>query len=93
MIIIPPHQSNQGTDPRKEAHDLTVGMFVVFVILVAIALFIFILGPRSNNPPPLIVGVAVSGFACLFGAIAFFAWQKEQGDFPDSSDSNSSSES
>ena len=93
MIIIPPQQSNKPVDPRKAAHDTTVGMFVVFVIMLGIALFIFLVGPRSDNPPPLIVGVVVSVLALIFGALAFFSWQKEQGDFPDSSDSNSSSES
>jgi len=88
VIIIPPHQSGPPTDPRKAAHDTTVGMLVVALIMLGISLFIFILGPRSNNPPPAGVGFAVVGLALLFGLISFFSWMKEQGD--DRGDGNNS---
>lgn len=85
MIIIPP-QHHRSNKPATQ-HETTVGMFVVFVLAVVIALFIFIVGPLSSNPPPRAVGFGVVGFAVLFGAITFFSWVKEQGD-PDASDSN-----
>ncbi|MHB1097545.1 MAG: hypothetical protein ACYC3F_15400 [Gemmatimonadaceae bacterium] len=88
MIIIPP-QHNRSNKPATQ-HETTVGMFVVFVLAVVIALIIFIVGPLSNNPPPIGVGFGVIGFAVLFGAIAFFSWMKEQSD-PDTSDSNNQS--
>jgi drug/metabolite transporter (DMT)-like permease len=88
MIIIPP-QHNRSNKPATQ-HETTVGMFVVFVLAVVIALVIFIVGPLSNNPPPIGVGFGVIGFAVLFGAIAFFSWMKEQSD-PDSSDGNNQS--
>ena len=88
MIIIPP-QHNRSSKPATQ-HETTVGMFVVFVLAVVIALVIFIVGPLSNNPPPIGVGFGVIGFAVLFGAIAFFSWMKEQSD-PDSSDGNNQS--
>jgi drug/metabolite transporter (DMT)-like permease len=71
-------------------HETTVGMFVVFIIAVVIALFVFIVGPLSSNPPPRTVGFAVLGFAVLFGAITFFSWMKEQSD-PDAPDGNNQS--
>ena len=87
VFIPPPHllQQKPGT-PQKPAtqHDLTVGMFVGFVISLCVAIFIFVAGPRSNNPPPLAAGLAVSGLALIFGIIAFFSWMKEQGE-PDAS--------
>ena len=88
MIIIPP-QHNRSNKPATQ-HETTVGMFVVFVLAVVIALVIFIVGPLSNNPPPIGVGFGVIGFAVLFGAIAFFSWMKEQSD-PDTTDSNNQS--
>lgn len=78
MLIIPP-QNNRTSKPA-DPHELTVGMLVVACIMLAISLFIFIVGPRSHNPPPPIVGYAVLSLAVLFGFIAFFAWMKEQGD-------------
>ena len=88
MIIIPPphHRSNK---PATQ-HETTVGMFVVFVLGVVIALVVFIVGPMTDNPPPIGVGFGVIGFAVLFGAIAFFSWMKEQSE-PDASDSNNQS--
>jgi len=84
MVFIPP-QHHHSSKPATQ-HETTVGMFVVFVLAVVIALFIFIVGPLTDNPPPLGVGFGVIGFAVLFGAIAFFSWMKEQSD-PDASDS------
>jgi uncharacterized membrane protein len=81
---------NKGGKPPSQ-HDLTVGMFVVFVIMLGIALVIFIAGPRSNNPPPTGVGYAVTGLALLFGFIAFLSFMKEQSEDADSSHTNSES--
>jgi drug/metabolite transporter (DMT)-like permease len=80
VFIPPPHVLHQKSGKPASRHDTTVGMFVVFVIFLCIALFVFIAGPRSNNPPPVGIGYAVSGLAVLFGFIAFFSWMKEQGD-------------
>jgi len=91
VFIPPPHMLRKKSHRPQNRHDTTVGMFVVFVIMLGIALFIFIAGPRSNNPPPLGVGYAVSGLALLFGFIAFVSWMKEQGEDADSSHSNSES--
>jgi hypothetical protein len=85
VIIIPP-QHHRTNKPATQ-HETTVGMFVVFIIAVVIALFVFIVGPLSDNPPPRAVGFAVSGFAVLFGVITFFSWMKEQSD-PDAADGN-----
>lgn len=90
VFIPPPHVLHQKKDRPATQHETTVGMFVVFVIAVVIALFVFIVGPLSNNPPPLGVGLAVIGFALLFGALAFFSWMKEQSD-PDAADRNNQS--
>jgi drug/metabolite transporter (DMT)-like permease len=81
MVFIPPPiiRPQQAGKPANY-HELAVAMFVVFVIMLCIALFIFIAGPRSNDPPPLVVGYAVSGIALIFGFIAFFAWMKAQSD-------------
>jgi drug/metabolite transporter (DMT)-like permease len=87
MVFIPPsHVLHQKSGKPASQHDTTVGMFVVFVIMLCIALFIFIAGPRSDNPPPLLVGYAVSALAFTFGLVAFFSWMKEQGDGDASSD-------
>ncbi|MHB0964053.1 MAG: hypothetical protein ACYC5V_12680 [Gemmatimonadaceae bacterium] len=90
VFIPPPHVRHQKSDKPTSQHDTTVGMFVVFVLAVVIALVIFIVGPLTNNPPPLGVGFGVIGFAVLFGTIAFFSWMKEQSD-PDTSDGNNQS--
>lgn len=90
MVFIPPPHMLQGKGDKKASpRETAVGMFVVFVILLVIALFIFILGPRSNNPPPLVVGYAVSGMALLFGLIAFFSWMHAQNEGDEPADSNS----
>lgn len=92
MVFIPPaHLLRQKSVKPQSRHDTTVGMFVAFVIMLVIALFIIIVGPRSNDPPPLGVGYAVSGLALLFGFIAFLSWIKEQGEDADSSHTNSES--
>lgn len=91
VFIPPPHMlQNKGGKPQTQ-HDTTVGMFVVFVIMLGIALFVFIAGPRSDNPPPPIVGYVVSIIALVFGFVAFMSWMKEQGE--DSNSSSSDSES
>ncbi|MBI4886509.1 MAG: hypothetical protein HY824_05420 [Acidobacteria bacterium] len=88
MVFIPPtHVRRQKAGKPPTQHETTVGMFVVFVIAVVIALGVFIVGPLTNNPPPLGVGLGVIGFALLFGVIAFFSWMKEQSD-PDAADGN-----
>jgi drug/metabolite transporter (DMT)-like permease len=77
MLIIPP-QSNRSNRPATQ-HDTTVGMLVVALIMLAISLFVFIVGPRTGNPPPPpLVGWVPLGLAVLFGFIAFFSWMKEQ---------------
>ncbi|MBM3907475.1 MAG: hypothetical protein FJ363_05245 [Gemmatimonadetes bacterium] len=92
VFIPPPHMlQNKGGKPASQ-HDTTVGMFVFFVILLCIALFIFIVGPLSDNPPPLAVGYAVSGLALIFGLVAFFSWMKEQGEGNASPDDGSTSD-
>jgi hypothetical protein len=91
VFIPPPHMLRQKSNRPQNRHDTTVGMLVVFVIMLGIALFIFIAGPRSGNPPPLGVGYAVTGLALLFGFIAFLSFMKEQSDDADSSHSNSES--
>jgi drug/metabolite transporter (DMT)-like permease len=83
MIFIPPPQKRQSgppVDPRKAAHDTTVGMLVMAAIMLLIALFIFIVGPRSHDPPPRLLGYAMLGFGAVFGIVSFFSWMKEQGD-------------
>lgn len=90
VFIPPPHMMRQKAGKPATQHETTVGMFVVFVLAVVIALFVFIVGPMTDNPPPLGVGFGVIGFAVLFGAIAFFSWMKEQSD-PDASDRNNQS--
>lgn len=92
VFIPPPHILHQKAGKPATQHETTVGMFVVFVIAVVIALFVFIVGPLSDNPPPLGVGLGVIGFAVLFGAIAFFSWRKEQSDVDASDKHNQSSE-
>ncbi len=93
MVFIPPsHVLHQKADKPATQHETTVGMFVVFVIAVVIALFVFIAGPLSGNPPPLGVGLGAIGFAVLFGFIAFFSWMKEQSDPHPSDGNNQSSE-
>lgn len=90
MVFIPmPQQpANQPpVDPRKAAHDMTVGMLVMALICLAISLFIFIVGPLSDNPPPLLVGYVVLGIAVIFGFVSFFSWMKEQADSFGSGDS------
>jgi len=89
MIIIP-HQSHRSARPTTQ-HDTTVGMLVVAVIMLGIALALFVFGPRSDDPPPLGVGLAVSGLAVIFGLVAFFSWMKEQSD--DDRGNNSGKES
>lgn len=92
MLIIPPPHVLRGKDRKPPTrHDTTVGMFVVFVIMLVIALFIFIVGPHSEDPPPLGVGYAVTGLALLFGFIAFLSFIKEQSEDADSSHTNSES--
>ncbi len=92
MLIIPP-QSQRSNKPATQ-HDTTVGMFVVMIIMLCIALFIFIGGPRSHNPPPPLVGWFVVGLSVLFAIVAFFSWLKEQGDdAAGSHEDNSHSES
>ncbi len=83
MIIIPP-QHHRSNKPATQ-HETTVGMFVVFIIALVIALFVFIVGPMTSSPPPFGVGLGAVGFAVLFGFVAFFSWMKEQSD-PDNSD-------
>jgi len=94
MVFIPPphvlHQLRQNAGKPTSPHEMTVSMFVVFVIALLIALAIFILGPLSGNPPPLGVGLFAVGFALLFGVLTFIFWMKEQSD-PDASDSNNQS--
>ena len=92
FIFVPPHGSNQPSDPRKVRHDTTVGMLVVALIMLGIAVFVFAVGPRSNNPPPLIVGVFVLGLAVVLGLISFFSWMGEQGAGDDAGQDNNSSE-
>ena len=92
FIMVPPHRSNQPSDPRKVRHDTTIGMLVVALIMLGIAVFVFAVGPRSNNPPPLIVGVIVLGLAVVFGLISFFSWMGEQGDGHESAQDNNSNE-
>ncbi len=87
VFIPPPHMLQQKGGTKQSPRELAASMFVVFVIMLGIALFVFIAGPRSNNPPPLIVGYVVSGLALLFGFIAFLAWMKAQGE-PDNADRN-----
>ena len=89
MLIIPPSSSRSNRPATP--HDTTVGMFVVSVVFLCIALVMFIVGPRSGNPPPPILGYVVSGLALLFGFIAFFSWMKEQSE--DDRGNNSSPES
>jgi drug/metabolite transporter (DMT)-like permease len=78
MLIIPP-QSQQSPRPATQ-HDMTVGMLVVAVIMLAISMLVFIVGPLSHNPPPPLVSWVVLGIAVLFGIISFFSWMKEQSD-------------
>ncbi len=80
MLIIPPQRPSQPIDPRKARHDTTVGMMVMALIALGIAVFVFAVGPRSNNPPPFLVGVAVLGLAVIFGVVSFFSWMREQQD-------------
>lgn len=83
MIFIPPPRPPAGgppADPRKALHDTTVGMLVFAVIMLAIALFIFIVGPLSNDPPPRLVGYVLLGLSVIFGIVSFFSWMREQGD-------------
>lgn len=87
VFIPPPHMLHQKAGKPATQHEFTVGMFVVFVLAVVIALFVFIVGPLSDNPPPLGVGFGVIGVAVLFGALAFFSWMREQSD-PDAADRN-----
>ena len=91
IIIPPPHTRRQRADRPQNRHDTTIGMFVVFVIMLGIALLIFIAGPRSKDPPPLGMGYAVTGLALLFGFIAFLSFMKEQSEDADSSHTNSES--
>jgi hypothetical protein len=89
VFIPPPHMLKRPDgpqDPRKARHETTVGMFVVFVICLGITLFVFIVGPRDDNPPPPAVGYAVSALTLLFGLVAFFSWLHEQSE-PDSPES------
>lgn len=92
FIFVPPHRSNQPTDPRKARHDNTVGFLVVVLILLGIAVVIFAVGPRSNNPPPMIVGWVVLGLAVIFGLVSFFSWMGEQGDEHESVQDNTPKE-
>jgi drug/metabolite transporter (DMT)-like permease len=92
VFIPPPHVRRQKEGRPATQHETTVGLFVVFVILLCIALFFLIAGPRSDNPPPLGLGLGATGFAVLFGIIAFFSWMKEQGDPDTSGSDNQSSE-
>lgn len=92
FIFVPPHHSNQPSDPRKVRHDTTVGMLVVALIMLGIAVFVFAVGPRSNNPPPLVVGVFVLGLAVVFGLISLFSWMGEQGEGNESPPDNNSQE-
>lgn len=92
FIMVPPHRPSEPSDPRKARHDTTVGMLVVALIMLGIAVFVFAVGPRSNNPPPLIVGVLVLGLAVVFGLISFFSWMREQGDGDESSQDNNPKE-
>lgn len=80
VFIPPPHTLKRGPAKPPTQHDATVGMLVVFVILLAIALLIFIVGPRSHNPPPPLLGYVISALALLFGFIAFLSWTREQSD-------------
>ncbi|MHB8837991.1 MAG: hypothetical protein ACYC7F_03465 [Gemmatimonadaceae bacterium] len=91
VFIPPPHMLRGKAGKPPSQHDTTVGMFVVFVVFVCISLFVFIAGPRSNNPPPFAVGLAVLGLTLIFGLIAFFSWMKEQSepDAPDDHDPKS----
>ncbi len=87
VFIPPPHlvrsQSRTPQTPEERArsrHETTIGMLVVFGILLGIALFLIIAGPHlGNNPPPLAVTLVVSGMAALFGFVAFVSWLHEQG--------------
>lgn len=92
FIMVPPHRPDQPSDPRKARHDNTVGFRVVVLIMLGIAVVIFAVGPRSNNPPPLIVGWAVVGLAAIFGLLSFFSWMGEQGDGNESTSDNNSNE-
>lgn len=80
MIIVPPPSSRSGAARPQTQHDTTVGMLVVALIFLGIALFIFILGPRTKSPPPVLMPYVILGMAAVFGVVAFFSWQKEQGD-------------
>ena len=88
MLIIPPHRPNQPIDPRKARHDATVGMMVIALIALGIAVFVFAVGPRSNNPPPFLVGVAVLGLAVISGVASFFSWMREEQDEDESPQDN-----
>jgi drug/metabolite transporter (DMT)-like permease len=90
VIIIPP-QSQRGTKPVTQ-HDMTVGMLVASVIMLGISLFIFTVGPRTQSPPPPMLGFAMLGLALVFGVIAFFSWIKEQGEGDDASQGNTPKE-
>ncbi len=76
MIIIPP-QGQRDAKPQTQ-HDTTVGMLVVALIFLGIAIFIFILGPRTKSPPPVAMPYVITGLAVLFGLLSFFSWMKEQ---------------
>lgn len=81
MIIIPPQsQRGGGTQPPQTQHDTTVGMLIVALICLGIALFIFILGPRTKSPPPALMPYAILGMGAVFGLVSFFSWMKEQAD-------------
>jgi len=90
VFIPPPHVLQQKGGKKQSPREVAQGMFVVFVIMLGIALFVFIAGPRSNNPPPPAVGYAVSGLALIFGLVAFFAWMHAQseGDSEDRNDND-----
>jgi drug/metabolite transporter (DMT)-like permease len=80
MIIIPP-SSQRGTPQKPQTqHDTTVGMFVVAVLMLGIGIVLVLSATRSRTPPPPALPYVIFGIAALFGAIAFFSWQKEQGD-------------
>jgi len=93
MIIIPP-QPQRGTQQKPQTqHDTTVGMLVVALIFLGIALFIFILGPRTKSPPPVLMPYVILGMAAIFGIVSFFSWLKEQADALGGSDSSNRKES
>ena len=50
------------------------------LVFLGIAVFVIAVGPRSNNPPPFLIGVAVLGLAVIFGVASFFSWMGEQQD-------------